>query len=58
MPLVVTVTFPTGRWQKVMDADDARYGGTDDGLLPAVLQATDSHRLVMALFQWALYVAS
>ena len=57
-PLVATVTFPTGQWQKVMDADEARYGGTGSGLLPAVLKETVSHRLVLAPFQWALYVHS
>ena len=57
-PLVATVTFPTGQWQKVMDADEARYGGTGSGLLPAVLESHVSHRLVLAPFQWALYVAS
>ena len=57
-PLVATVTFPAGRWQKVMDADEARYGGTGGGSLPAMLEANVSHRLVLAPFQWALYVAS
>jgi len=57
-PLVATVTFPAGRWQKVMDADEARYGGTGGGSLPAVLEATSSQRLSLAPFQWALYVAS
>jgi maltooligosyltrehalose trehalohydrolase len=57
-PLVTTVTFPAGRWQKVMDADEARYGGTGDGSLPAALEATGSHKLVLAPFQWALYVVS
>jgi maltooligosyltrehalose trehalohydrolase len=57
-PLVATVMFPAGRWEKVMDADEARYGGTGDGLLPAVLETTVSQRIVLSPFQWALYVAS
>jgi hypothetical protein len=57
-PLVATVTFPAGRWQKVIDADEARYGGTGNGSLPAVLETTVSQRIALSPFQWALYVAS
>jgi hypothetical protein len=57
-PLVANVTFPAGRWQKVIDADEARYGGMSGGSLPAVLETINSHRHVLAPFQWALYVAS
>jgi maltooligosyltrehalose trehalohydrolase len=57
-PLVATVRFPEGRWQKVMDADEIRYGGTGGSSLPTVLEATGLHRLTLAPFQWALYVAS
>ncbi|MGH7963922.1 MAG: DUF3459 domain-containing protein, partial [Candidatus Binatia bacterium] len=56
-PVSLVDSLPAGRWQKVLDAEAACYGGSGQERLPAVLEAGSEDCITLAPFAFALYQA-
>jgi len=47
--------LPSGPWQKILDAEASRYGGSGQEALAAVLSADAQHNVRLSPFAFALY---
>jgi len=47
--------LPSGRWQKILDAAAARFGGTEEECLPSFLSSAEPSRLEFPPFAFAIY---
>jgi len=54
-PTLQAYPFPLGHWQKVLDSEAARYGGSGPESLPSVVNATQTNSVELAPFAFALY---
>lgn len=54
-PRLVRGIVPPGRWEKALDAEASRYGGSEKSLLPAALEGARAYELTLAPFHFALY---
>jgi maltooligosyltrehalose trehalohydrolase len=51
------LSLPQGRWQKILDADAAQFGGTEQERLPLILSSPGVSLLEFVPFAFALYRA-
>jgi maltooligosyltrehalose trehalohydrolase len=51
----ITLSLPSGRWQRVLDAQTEQYGGSGQMELPPMLHGGKRTNLVLAPFAFALY---
>jgi maltooligosyltrehalose trehalohydrolase len=55
LPVTVDPRLLPGRWQKILDAADARFGGSEEERLPPFLSLTEPARCEFPPFAFAVY---
>src|SRR5581483_3885069 len=53
--VALSVAFPEGRWERILDSQEKPFGGDEDFLLPAIIDGDANQTIRLSPYQLSLY---